>query len=136
MTAATTTSGLIQAGTTKLYQEVRGSGPALLITGGTGDAGEWTHLAPTLAEECTVVTYDRRGMSRSPRPDRWTVTSMAEMADDAAALLHALLFEPPLLAVVPQGQQMVAGMRAVIEQAMAEGGPRQAMEAFIRGNAG
>ena len=41
MTATTTTSGLIQTGTTKLYHEVRGSGPALLITGGTGDAGEW-----------------------------------------------------------------------------------------------
>ena len=168
MTAMTTRSGLIQAGTTKLYHEVRGSGPALLITGGTGDAGEWAHLAPTLAEECTVVTYDRRGMSRSPRPDGWSTTSMAEMADDAAALLHALnlaptvvvghsggasmacslvvrhpelvrhavLFEPPLLAVVPQGQQMVAGMRAVIEPAMAEGGPRRAMEVFIRGNAG
>jgi pimeloyl-ACP methyl ester carboxylesterase len=168
MTATTTTSGLIQAGTTRLYHEVRGSGPALLITGGTGDAGEWAKLAPTLAEECTVVTYDRRGKSRSPRPDGWTATSMAEAADDAAALLraldltpavvvghsggasmacalvaghpevvrHAVLVEPPLLAVVPQGQQMVAGMRAVIEQAMAEGGPRQAMEAFIRGNAG
>jgi pimeloyl-ACP methyl ester carboxylesterase len=49
---------------------------------------------------------------------------------------HAVLYEPPLLAVVPQGQQMVAGMRAVIEPAMAEGGPRHAMEAFIRGNAG
>ena len=168
MTATTTTSGLIQAGTTRLYHEVRGSGPALLVTGGTGDAGEWANLAPTLAEECTVVTYDRRGVSRSPRPDRWTATSMAEMADDAAALLralelppavvvghsggasmacslvarhpelvrHAVLFEPPLLAVVPEGQQMVAGMRAVIEPAMAEGGPRRAMEAFIRGNAG
>jgi pimeloyl-ACP methyl ester carboxylesterase len=169
MTATTTTrSGLIQAGTTKLYHEVRGSGPALLITGGTGDAGEWANLAPTLAEGCTVVTYDRRGMSRSPRPDGWAATSMPEMADDAAALLraldlapavvvghsggasvacslaarhpevvrHAVLYEPPLLAVVPQGQQMVAGMRAVIEPAMAEGGPRRAMEVFIRGNAG
>ena len=77
MTATTTTSGLIQAGTTKLYHEVRGSGPALLITGGTGDAGEWANLAPTLAEECTVVTYDRRGMSRSPRPAGWAATSMA-----------------------------------------------------------
>src|SRR5829696_1204135 len=168
MTATTTTSGLIQAGTTKLYHEVRGSGPALLITGGTGDAGEFVDVAPTLAEECTVVTYDRRGMSRSPRPDSWTATSMAEVADDAAALLraldlapavvvghsggasvacglvvrhpqvvrHAVLFEPPLLAVVPDGEELVAGLRAVIEQAMAEGGPRHAMEVFIRGNAG
>jgi pimeloyl-ACP methyl ester carboxylesterase len=168
MTATTTTSGLIQAGTTKLYHELRGSGPALLITGGTGDAGEWANLAPTLAEECTVVTYDRRGMSRSPRPDGWTATSMAEAADDAAALLrgldltptvvvghsggasvacslvvrhpelvrHAVLYEPPLLAVVPDGQALVADLWAAIEQAMGEGGPRHAMEAFIRGNAG
>ena len=93
MTATTTTSGLIQAGTTKLYHEVRGSGPALLITGGTGDARVGEPGAP-LAQECTVVTYDRRGMSRSPRPDGWTATSMAEMADDAAALLHALDLAP------------------------------------------
>ena len=97
MTATTTTSGLIQAGTTKLYHEVRGSGPALLIIGGTGDAGEWANLAPTLAQECTVVTYDRRGMSRSPRPDGWTATSMAEMADDAAALLGALDLAPAVV---------------------------------------
>jgi pimeloyl-ACP methyl ester carboxylesterase len=168
MTATTTTSGLIQAGTAKLYHEVRGSGPALLVTGGTGDAGEWTNLAPTLAEECTVLTYDRRGMSRSPRPDGWTATSMPEMADDAAALLraldiapavvvghsggasmaccllarhpevvrHAVLYEPPLLAMVPDGEALVAGVWAAAEQAMAEGGPRRAMEVFIRGNAG
>src|SRR4029450_7201699 len=94
LTASMTRSGLIQASATKLYHEVRGSGPALLITGGTGDAGEWANLAPTLAEECTVVTYDRRGMSRSPRPDGWTATSVAEAADDAAALLHALNLAP------------------------------------------
>jgi hypothetical protein len=35
---------------------------------------------------------------------------------------HVVLFEPPLLAVVPQGQQMVAGMRAVIEPAMLRAG--------------
>ncbi|MGH2585709.1 MAG: alpha/beta fold hydrolase, partial [Dehalococcoidia bacterium] len=66
-TSRMTTSGLIDAGATKLYHEVRGSGPTLLfITGGTGDAGEWLHIAPPLAEEFTVVTYDRRGFSRSP----------------------------------------------------------------------
>jgi pimeloyl-ACP methyl ester carboxylesterase len=162
-------SGLIDTGTTKLYHEVRGSGPALLlITGGTGGADEWGPVAPALAEGLTVVTYDRRGMSRSPRPDGWTATSMAEQADDAAALLralelapavvvghsggasiacslvvrhpelvrHAVLYEAPLLAVVPEGEAVVAGFQATIDQAMAEGGPRKAMEAFMRANAG
>jgi pimeloyl-ACP methyl ester carboxylesterase len=162
-------SGLIDAGTTKLYHEVRGSGPALLfITGGTGDAGEWAQVAPVLADGRTVVTYDRRGMSRSPRPDGWTATSMAEQADDAAGLLraleltpavvvghsggasiaaslvarhpelvaHAVLYEAPLLAVAPGGAAVVAGFRSLIDQAMAEGGPRRAMELFMRANAG
>ena len=71
--------GLMDVGTTKLHAEVTGSGPALLfITGGTGDAGEWAAFVPDLARDFTVVTYDRRGMSRSPRPDGWSSTSLAE----------------------------------------------------------
>jgi pimeloyl-ACP methyl ester carboxylesterase len=162
-------SGLIDTGTTKIYREVRGSGPPLLlITGGTGDAGDWAAVAPALADSCIVVTYDRRGMSRSPRPVGWTATSIPEQADDAAALLrglelapavvaghsggasiasglvvrhpelvrHAVLYEAPLLAVVPDGEAVVAGFREVVGQAMAEGGPRLAMERFMRLNAG
>jgi pimeloyl-ACP methyl ester carboxylesterase len=161
-------SGLIDTGATKLYYEMRGSGPPLLlITGGAGDAGEWAAVAPGLADGHTVITYDRRGMSRSPRPDGWTATSISEQADDAAGLLraleaapamvvghsggasiacelvarhpqlvrHAVLYEAPLLAVVPDGEAVVAGFRAVLDRAMADGGPRRAMELFMRANA-
>jgi len=69
----------------------------LFITGATGDAGEWDGVAPTLARHFAVVTYDRRGMSRSPRPVDWTATSMAEQADDAAALLRALDVSPAVV---------------------------------------
>jgi pimeloyl-ACP methyl ester carboxylesterase len=49
-----------------LYYEVRGSGPALvLIPGGNGDAGPFTQLASELARRFTVISYDRRGFSRS-----------------------------------------------------------------------
>jgi pimeloyl-ACP methyl ester carboxylesterase len=163
------TSGLIDIGTTRLYHEVRGGGPAvLLISGGMGDAGQWAPVAPTLAEEFTVVTYDWRGFSRSPRPDGWTATSVAELADDAAALLraldlapaavvghsgggpiacalvarhpglvrHAVIYEAPLFAVVPDGKEMIVGAQAATERAMAEGGPRRAFELFIRANGG
>jgi pimeloyl-ACP methyl ester carboxylesterase len=95
---AAATSGLIDIGITTLYHEVRGSGPTvLLISGGMGDAGQWAPVAPTLAEEFTVVTYDWRGFSRSPRPEGWTATSVAELADDAAALLRALDLAPAVV---------------------------------------
>jgi pimeloyl-ACP methyl ester carboxylesterase len=169
ITSQTPTSGLIDAGATALYYEMRGSGPALLlISGGGDDADQWARIAPALATQFMVVTYDRRGLSRSPRPDGWTVTSVDEQADDAAALLraldlapavvaghsagasiacglvarhpdvvrHAVSYEPPLLAVLPNAEEVVGGFRAMVDQAMAEGGPRRAMEVFIRANAG
>jgi pimeloyl-ACP methyl ester carboxylesterase len=85
----------IPAGQAELYYEIRGSGPpVLLIMGATGDAGHFTKLAEVLADEFTVVTYDRRGNSRSPRPPGWSTTTVEEQADDAAALLQALGLAP------------------------------------------
>src|SRR4051794_32796984 len=47
---------------TELYHEVRGTGPpVLLIMGATGDGGYFDKLADLLADEFTVITYDRRG---------------------------------------------------------------------------
>jgi acetyltransferase/esterase len=49
-----------------LYHEVRGDGPVLLIIPtGNGDAAPFTAVADVLADTFTVVTYDRRGFSRS-----------------------------------------------------------------------
>ena len=60
---------LIEANDATLYYERRGLGPTVLfISGATGDAGHWTEVANILADESTVVTYDRRANSRSPRP--------------------------------------------------------------------
>lgn len=159
----------IQANGTELYYERRGDGPPiLLIQGATGDAGTFTRVAELLAGEYTVVTYDRRGNSRSPRPAGWTTTSMDEQADDAAALLRsldlapaavfgtsggavillnlllrhpdvvrgALVHEPPIIPVVPGGAELGAHFQAMTEEALATGGPRGAMEFFLRAEAG
>ncbi|HEY1317431.1 MAG TPA: alpha/beta hydrolase [Gaiella sp.] len=79
----------------ELYYEVRGTGPAvLLIMGSTGDGGHFDTLAALLADEFTVVTYDRRGNGRSPAPVGWTMTSPEEQADDAAGLIDVLAVGP------------------------------------------
>ncbi len=47
----------IMVNDTTLYYERRGDGHALLfISGATGDAGHWTGVADTLADEYTVIT--------------------------------------------------------------------------------
>jgi pimeloyl-ACP methyl ester carboxylesterase len=75
----------------ELYFEMRGTGPpVLLIMGATGDGGHFDAFADLLADEFTVVSYDRRGNGRSPVPPGWQTTSPEEQADDAAALLNAL----------------------------------------------
>ena len=80
---------------TELYYEVRGAGPPLLcIMGASGDGGHFERFAQLLADEFTLVTYDRRGTGRSPPPPGWVTTSPAEQADDAAALLEALGLAP------------------------------------------
>jgi pimeloyl-ACP methyl ester carboxylesterase len=85
----------VRANGTSLYYERRGRGPAvLLIAGSTGDAGNFGRTADLLADEYTVVTYDRRGNSRSPRPLGWITTSVAEQADDAAGLIEVLGLAP------------------------------------------
>jgi pimeloyl-ACP methyl ester carboxylesterase len=86
---------LITVNGAQLYYEVRGSGPpVLLIMGFTGDAGHFETLAELLADEFTVVSYDRRGNGRSALPVGLVTTSTDEQADDAAALLDALGLSP------------------------------------------
>ena len=62
--------------------------------GATGDAEHFERLAELLADDFTVVTYDRRRNGRSPRPPGWASTSAEEQAHDAAALLQGLGLAP------------------------------------------
>lgn len=152
---------------TSLYYELRGSGPPVMfISGATGDAGHWTEVADALAGEYTVLTYDRRANSRSPRPANWTATSVDEQADDAAGLLTALDLAPAVaygnsggaviltnLALrrptvlrgaifheppyaVASADEVGAKLRQLIDDGMARGGPATATELFLRWVAG
>jgi pimeloyl-ACP methyl ester carboxylesterase len=82
----------------RLHHEIRGSGsPVLLVPGLPGDAGQFEAVADRLATAHTVISYDRRGYSRSPRPAGWQATSVAEQAADAEALLEELADAPAVV---------------------------------------
>ncbi|QED45980.1 alpha/beta fold hydrolase [Cytobacillus dafuensis] len=73
----------------ELYFEVRGQGvPLLMISGGGGDAGFYSYVADILADEYQVITYDRRGNSRSTRNEPVNFEVSRE-ARDAVAVLRA-----------------------------------------------
>jgi pimeloyl-ACP methyl ester carboxylesterase len=95
---AVATASMVKVNGAELYYAVRGSGPALLLIHGTGaDSGCYDELAEGLARDFRVLTYDRRGWSRSPRPAGWVKTSIEEQADDAAWLLRATGHAPALV---------------------------------------
>ncbi|WP_112244496.1 alpha/beta fold hydrolase [Kribbella monticola] len=74
-----------------LHCEVTGSGPVLLlISGGGTDAAVYDGIAPQLAEQYTVVTYDPRGNSRSPFTGAPEDERVDRAAEDALAVLDAV----------------------------------------------
>jgi pimeloyl-ACP methyl ester carboxylesterase len=86
--------GVAQAEGAELYFERRGDGPPLLlIAGGGGDCGAFSALADIMAAGYTVLTYDRRGNSRSPLHHPPAPITMAEQSDDAIAVMRASGFE-------------------------------------------
>jgi len=81
----------------RLHVERRGSGPALLlIAGGGGDAGYYEPLGERLADAYTVLSYDRRGNSRSALTEPPTALAIAQEADDALAVAEAAGAHRPL----------------------------------------
>lgn len=112
-TPTTSPGATVEANGTTLNYEIRGSGPSVLfISGATGDAGHFERVAEELADEFTVITYDRRGNSRSPRPAGWTITTAEEQAADAAALLRGLGLAPA--AVFGTSSGAVIGLALVV----------------------
>jgi pimeloyl-ACP methyl ester carboxylesterase len=114
---------IVDANGTRLYCEIQGSGPTLLlISGAEGDAEEFARVAELLEDQFTVVCYDRRAYSRSPRPQGYSGTTVEEQADDAAALLRATGLAPATVwgnssgAIIGLG--LIVRSPAVVEKAM------------------
>jgi pimeloyl-ACP methyl ester carboxylesterase len=77
-----------------LYYELSGEtgDPMMLIHGSWGDHANWQAVVPGLSKSFRVLTYDRRGHSKSEKVN--TQGSFDEDAQDASALLSGLGLGP------------------------------------------
>ncbi|MEV0438693.1 alpha/beta hydrolase [Streptomyces spectabilis] len=90
------TTGSLRVNGATLHYEVRGRGPLLLlIPGGAGGAAAFDGVADGLAADCTVATYDPRGISRSTLDDPDAEQRVAQHADDAYRILELLSPDEP-----------------------------------------
>lgn len=81
-----------------IHYQVRGAGPVLLIVmGGGGDADAGRRIAEPLSDRFTVVTYDRRGLSRSTLDDPDEHPTIRTHSDDARRLLAEVTDEPAMV---------------------------------------
>jgi len=91
----TVTTDVLDVPGAVLHYQLRGHGPLLLISeSGEGDADRSVDLVSQLVDTYTVLTYDRRGLSRSATdvPDRGA--TFADHADDIQRLLSTVTDEP------------------------------------------
>jgi pimeloyl-ACP methyl ester carboxylesterase len=85
---STTVAGPVRVAGSTLHTEVTGEGPVLvLIPGGGGDAEMYADIVPVLAARFTVITFDRRGNSRSPLDDESSPIAIPDQAADVIAVL-------------------------------------------------
>lgn len=85
MTAAT-----LDAPGVRLYYQVRGAGPVVVLVGSPMGADAFTPLAELLADDHTVVTTDPRGIGRSPLDDPEEDSTPELRAEDLSRILAHL----------------------------------------------
>jgi pimeloyl-ACP methyl ester carboxylesterase len=74
----------------KVYYEVRGSGPLLLVVGQPMTSGPFAPVADLLAEDHTVVTYDPHGVGQSVTDEPSDLVTPEVEADDLAQIIDAV----------------------------------------------
>jgi len=97
--AAHPVEGLLEVPGARLYYQIRGSGPVMLmIPGASGSADSFQRVTQHLAAHYTVVTYDRRGFSRSQLDGSQDYDHRLESeADDVRRLIEQLSDKPAIV---------------------------------------
>jgi len=99
----------IHANGIEIYYEESGSGePVVLVHGSWSDHHNWALVAPELARNHRVVTYDRRGHSQTERPV--DVRSRRQDEDDLGALIEQIDCVPAHLVGTSFGGATVLGL--------------------------
>lgn len=81
---------VVESAGARLHTESAGSGPILvLISGGGGDAAVYEDVVELLADRYTVITFDRRGNSRSVLTEPDAEIGIEAQAADVVAILDA-----------------------------------------------
>jgi pimeloyl-ACP methyl ester carboxylesterase len=97
LAASTHTAGQqIEVNGASLYVEEQGQGdPLVLIHMGLGSTIGWANVAPLLAAQYRVISFDSRGHGRSTNPSG--AFSFEQIADDTASLMDTLGLERPFV---------------------------------------
>jgi pimeloyl-ACP methyl ester carboxylesterase len=132
--------GTLRVNGASLYYEEHGTGEPILCIHGTGSSSAlWSSAAQELGTHGRAIVYDRRGFSRSERPEP-LVTDVRRHTDDAAALIDALAATPAIVIGRSHGGEIAVDLalrypdrvRAV---ALLEGGGFALSEEFKRWSA-
>ena len=96
---------------TRLHYELSGAGEALfLVHGSWVDGGVWDAVVPLLSSRFELVSYDRRGHSRSSSPPGQG--SIRDDVEDLAALIEALGMAPAHVAGASLGGSIALRLAA------------------------
>jgi pimeloyl-ACP methyl ester carboxylesterase len=87
---ASVTADLLRVPDGRLYYEVRGEGPLVVLVGAPMDARSFTPLADRLAADHTVLTTDPRGINRSVLDDPDQDSTPYMRGDDLSRLIAQL----------------------------------------------
>ncbi len=98
-------TGAVERAGATLHYKLRGQGPVLLVLqGGDGDAEGSDFIAERLEARFTVLSYDRRGLSRSKiEPGGAMPETLQVHTEDAVAVLKAVTEAPAFVVGISIG---------------------------------